>query len=521
MSDRAQGLGWRTWLALYIIGLLAYGLAAIKVSTPGYMDADYYFVTAGRLQAGQGLTEPFLWNYLDDPQGIPHPSHLYWMPLPSFIASGGMEVLGPGFRSAQLPFILIAAFLPPLAAYYCWQLTKEIGLIWMAALFAAFPGFFLPFLVTTDSFALFAITASLALWVLGGAVRSHKWWSWLVGGLLIGIGSLARADGMLLLLPALLAVIWSRQRRLVKGASLAAGFLAVMGPWWLRNLSEIGVMLNPGSGRLLWMLAYDDLFAYPADQLTFQRWLQAGMRQAFASRLVALGTNLQRLVAEGGLIFLAPFMIVGAARKWGRLTIRLTVIYLAALFLVFTFVFPFIGPRGALFHSMAGVMPLLWALAPLGLRVGIEWLGRKRRWKRRESWRVLGIAAVALAALLTIGLYANRFLATDDQWNASASTYAAVADLLPNGEGELVAVNNPPGLVAHSHQKAVVIPNGPVNVLREVSDRYGVHSIVLEANHPEGLAELYAEPEAEQWLRLVETLEDAAGRPVHVLEVLR
>ena len=511
----------RRLVVLFAIGLLIYGTAAFRVQSPGYMDADYYYATALQLVDGEGLTEPFLWNYLDDPASLPHASHLYWMPLPSLIAAAGMFIGESGFRTAQLPFILLAAALPPLSAFFSYRLSRNTKLAWMAGLFAAFPGFFLPFLVTIDSFAVFAITGSVSLWLMARSVKEPTLGRWLVVGLLIGIGALARADGLLLLAVGLLAVNWSRQRRISSGLILMIGVLAIIAPWWARNLAATGSLLNPGSQRLLWMLTYDDLFAFPASDLTFERWWEAGILAAVQARFQALSTNIQRLVAEGGMIFLTPFMVVGAIRKWQHPFVRLGTIYLGGLLVVMTLIFPFVGPRGALFHSMMAVMPLLWALAPIGIWLGVLWLGAKRNWDRREAWRVLGASAVVLAVLLTIGLYANRFYVEGDAWNASAQTYRAAAASIPDGTDSVVAVNNPPGFFAHSHMQAVVIPFGTEQALGKVVDSFDVGWVVLEANHPDGLNALYLEPNSVEWLTLVETIQDHGGNPVHVLKVVR
>jgi len=511
----------RRLLALYAIGLLVYGAAAFRVESPGYMDADYYYATALQLIDGQGLTEPFLWNYLDDPAGLPHISHLYWMPLPSMIAAGSMLLGDSTFRFAQLPFVLLAALLPPLSATYSHRLTRDGRLAWMAGLFAAFPGFFLPFLVTIDSFAVFAIVGSVSLWLLGRSVKEPTIARWFISGLLIGIGALARADGLLLLGVGLLAVYWSRQRRISGSLALTFGVLAVMGPWWARNLTETGAFLNPGSQRLLWMLEYDDLFAFPASDLTFARWWEAGLLAAAQARLVALSTNVQRLTAEGGLILLVPFMVIGAVRKWRHPFVRLGIVYLGGLFVIMTLIFPFVGPRGALFHSMSAVMPMLWAIAPLGIRTGVFWLGARRNWDRRQAWRVFGTSAVVLAVLLTLGLYATRFFGEGDSWNASAQTYLAVAATIPEGDNSVVAVNNPPGFFAHSQISAVVIPSGTEQTLKKVVESFNVGWVVLEANHPSGLDSLYADPGSATWLTLVETVQTPGSNPVLILRVDR
>ena len=50
-------------------------LIAVYQSTPGYMDADYYFGGGLQLVTGHGFTEPFIWNFLNDPTGLPRVSY--------------------------------------------------------------------------------------------------------------------------------------------------------------------------------------------------------------------------------------------------------------------------------------------------------------------------------------------------------------------------------------------------------------------------------------------------------------
>jgi hypothetical protein len=72
---------WRHYLLLFVIGFLVpYGISRFQ-TMPGYMDADYYFVGGVQLANGKGFSEPYIWNYLDNPSGLPHPSHTYWIHL--------------------------------------------------------------------------------------------------------------------------------------------------------------------------------------------------------------------------------------------------------------------------------------------------------------------------------------------------------------------------------------------------------------------------------------------------------
>src|SRR4030066_270841 len=100
---------WRIRILLFAAGLAAVSLVVIFQNAPGYMDADYYYAGGIRLAEGKGFTEEFLWNYLDNPLGLPHPSHAYWMPLASLIAALGMKVAGStSFWAARLVLIFIA-----------------------------------------------------------------------------------------------------------------------------------------------------------------------------------------------------------------------------------------------------------------------------------------------------------------------------------------------------------------------------------------------------------------------------
>ena len=510
-------------LFLLGVGLATCLAAAVWVEGPGYMDADYYMLTARQLARGEGFTEPVLWNYLDDPSQLPHPSHLYWLPLASLVAAGSMALFGDSFRAAQAPFVLIAAALPLLTARIGFELTRDRELATQAGLLAAFSGFFLPFFVTTDAFALYAALGALSFLLMAAAMERSSTWAWLGVGILSGLGSLARADSLLLLATALLALILSKQYRARGLGALLVGFILVLAPWWARNLSVAGSLTNPGGLRLLWMLDYDDLFSYPAEVLNFDRWRQAGLAGLLAARGSALMWNSARLVAENGLVFLGPFMLLGAIRLRSRPLVRLPIYYFGLLFAVMTVAFPFIGPRGAFFHSSTAAMPVLWAVAPVGLRAAIDWAGSKRKWEPGQARRVLGTAALVLAAGVTIGLYALRVALPAREglgWGSGLQTYSEVGKRIPEPAGR-VAVNNPPGFSLASGLEAVVIPNGPPETLRQVALRYQVKWIVLESNHPSELDGLYSNPESLPWLRLAATLTDRSGMPIYLFSVIQ
>jgi hypothetical protein len=131
------------WLP-WIIVTLALGirlLTAWLLRQPGYTDAYYYAVGAQQLYEGHGFEEPFIWNYLDPPESVPHPGYLYWMPLTAVLGWLGLKVLGNSFGAMQAPFVLLSALLPLIAYVVAWDLTGQRKHAAMAGLLAVFPGF--------------------------------------------------------------------------------------------------------------------------------------------------------------------------------------------------------------------------------------------------------------------------------------------------------------------------------------------------------------------------------------------
>lgn len=514
MSRRRQAL-------LLGLGALVYGLAALWVRAPGYMDADYYLATGLQIARGHGLTEPFLWNYLDDPAGLPHPSHLYWMPGASALAAAGLVLFGETFQAGRLAGLVLAVLLPCWTAGLAHRLTRRERDAWLAGWLAAFPGFYLPFLITTDAFSLYALVGSgVLLWAARVSASPGKGRAFLLG-LALAVAGLARADGLLLLLPVGLVLSEAGERRRDMIGWVLFGLVAGMAPWWGRNLAAVGRPFPPGAGRVLWALRYDELFAYPPSLLTPARWLAAGLPALALARLQALGQNLLSLWAVNGLIFLLPLALWGGWAVWDRRSVRAAGAYALLLLFVMSLVFPFAGPRGGFLHSSVALMPFLWALVPVGLDRFIGWAARWRGWHREQAYKVFAPATVAMAALLTASLFWTRVIGGDPaepRWSASQRTYQAVAAALrERGAEGPVAVNNPPGLYLASGLPAVVIPDGGPEALEAVVKRYGVDWVVLEANHPVGLDGLYRRPGSLPWLVVEGRLEDGQGNPVYLL----
>src|SRR3972149_10142789 len=201
-------------IVLFILGAGLAALAALGQAVPGYMDAEYYYAGALRLAQGDGFTEPFLWNYFDNPTGLPHPSHLYWMPLASILAAMGMKAFGTtSFWAARLPFILLYGMLPVICAYLSLKFLKSSRYAWVAGLLAVFSGVYLVYASIPETFVLYLVLGGL-IWLLilqnGWDTVTARTVALRAGllGILAGLMHLSRADGIIWVAGGIFWLIW-------------------------------------------------------------------------------------------------------------------------------------------------------------------------------------------------------------------------------------------------------------------------------------------------------------------------
>lgn len=494
---------------LFFLGVVVALAAGLSLNDPGYMDAEYYFVTGRGLSSGDGFHEPFIWNYLSAPQSLPQPSHSYWMPFTSLVSALPMYLAGPSFRAAQFPFVLLTALLPLLTSLYSFSLHQDNRAALLSGLLAALPGFFLPYFLTTDMFILYAWIGTIFFWSMHLGWRRRSSLLWLLSGVCIGLAHLSRADGFLFFLPLLYFISGDRKRLWKRLGLVGAGYFLVMGPWFLRNLHAFGAIMPSGTQSVLWMRSYEDLFRYPASDLNPAYLLEAGWKAIVSARVTALWVNLQRIIAENGLVFLLPFMIIGFVDQRKLKVVRSAGIYGAILFVVMSVVFPFAGAQGGTFHSSAALMPTLWMLIPFGLRNAVAWIGERRNWAIPQATINFGWIMVVLAAIFTTAVYLQRVYRFDQpgkRWMSDELYFESLAKKLAGLEPEpgILMVNNPPGLYAATGIQSVVVPSGGQEALKKALRDFKVDYLILDRNHPSGLKGLFDRTETPDWLQLVE-----------------
>ncbi len=516
----------KDYLALFLIALAVILIIARFLPVPGYMDAEYYFANGTQLASGQGFYEPFLWNYLDDPAGIPHPAATYWMPLASLVSALGILAAGKiDFLAARIFFFLITALIAPLTGFLSWRLSRQRIIAWLAGALAVFPGFYAIYMGDSDTFAIYMLLGTIFL-ILGTSPVKRLELKFFGLGLVAGLMHLTRADGILWLAGGLGLVIyevlrsqvdWKSKTRAIffSVLSLSLGYILVMLPWYMRNVSFYGGLFSPASGRAMWLSNYDQMFAFPASQINFQSWLASGLTNLLQARVSALVDNLQTLVAVQAEIFLLPMLILGMWRLRKRAIVRLSIGMWLTTFVLMSLVFPLAGSRGGFFHSGAAFQPVFWAISAEGF-VGLVELGvRKRNWKFERATKGFGILTAIVSVILTLVLFLPQVIPDgvhSSAWSASAETYRAVDQYLV-GAGvsgkTVVVVNNPPGYYAATGRPAIVIPDGGIDTTLSVARKYEASYLIIEPNTVSGLRELYENPRTVQGLSFIQTVDKA------------
>jgi hypothetical protein len=325
-------------------------------------------------------------------------------------------------------------------------------------------------------------------------------------GIIAGLMHLARADGVAWLLMALLASGFQKYptrkplRFIVSSLILSlTGYLLIMTPWFLRNLNVFGSLLAPGGGSMLWLTSYDQIFSYPAGQITFGSWWQSGLDAIFKVRVRALGLNLANAFSVQGGMFLWPLGVLGLWYFRRALSIQLALAAWLVTLFAMSIVFPFAGARGGFLHSGAALQTMWWTLISIGLDKGIEWGVRKRSWKSERARFVFPGIFLLLTILLTGMLTASRLgVGTEKDWADEQERYVQISEFLTlNGisNEEVVIVANPPGFWLASGHPAIALPDGNIQTVLALARRYGGHILVLEPGSiTMGLVEIYEHP---------------------------
>ena len=525
------------WITL--IAFLVQAFWAARLQHPTYFDAYYYTTNGRQLASGEGWQEWIIWQYLDQPEGFPTPSHTYWMPLTSMIAAAGYLIGGDGFRSAQAPFFLMAVFLPWMAYAISRQLSpQERWQARAAALFTAAGGYYTAYWSQPSTFVLYAWTGGGCLLALGWAA-SHSTqrgreatgakilWAWLIAGVLAGLSHLARADGLLLVGVGGLVWLWQikDQRLKIKDwqailrfsifnlLPFLAGYFLIMTPWFVHMWQVTGQPMSIVGTQTMFITEYNDVFAYNR-QFTLSSYLDWGLWNILVSKAKATSLAVQTFIAVTGITFVTAFFVWGwiklARTERTKWFLRPFTLYTIILYMVMAWIFTFPGQRGSLLHSSSALWPWAMALSAAGIAFAVEAVAKRlKHWQPEKSKPLFAILFIIVVYVITLIVSGTQPLKSEQ-----AEFFKQVGEMMP--EGTAVMVGDPPAFHYHTGLPTAVLPNEPPERTIEAMRQYGVEYLILDSDRTPPMADFYEGKVDVPELELVQTfnvvtLEGEAG----------
>jgi hypothetical protein len=353
----------------------------------------------------------------------------------------------------------------------------------MAGLLAAVPGGLTPFFGQPDNFGLFMTLGALCLWLCARGMRGDRR-AFVLGGLVVGLAALARADGVLLGVPFVLAfglnVLPGRRRVIGWPAAIACAglFALVVAPWLLRQLDVYGSFSPAASGgRLLWLTNYQQLFSV-ANPPTLDSWLGQGIGPLLASRVGGVIAALGLFATLPLVIVLAPFAVVGAWVHRRDAAFAPFYAYAAALLVVSGVLFAVLVTHGTFIHSAVALLPHTFLLVLAGVGSVVRWVAARRTtWDVRRASIAFGYGAVLIAI---VGA-AQQTMSTVGQWSARRSVELQLAVPLSATPVSDRVMSVDPGAYHYlTGHPGLVTPSDDLATIESVARLYDVRWLILE-----------------------------------------
>jgi len=486
-----------------LIGLYAFALIVRAVvfglhPDAAYPDSYYYVDVARALQAGHGFNIDFIYSFLDvgsripaDPH-LPIPSNGFWMPLASIVQLPTIWLLGPTALASALPFMLIGALSAPLT----WLVAREAGsspkVAVAAALAVALPAATTLYVAQPDNIALYQPIGLVALWLTARGLKGDRR-SFALAGLAVGLGTLARNDGLLLGAVVGLAFAWDRWRSWRSNggrppqipwhhlAACIGLFAVVTAPWYLRQLAVFG-SFSPSSGSSLLARSYQDTNCVTCP-VSLEHLLGQGVGPLALGRLVGLVGAISIFCAVIITVVLVPLAVAGARDRMRSADFGPFFLYAALLFCASSLLLAAYVPYGTFLHSAVALAPYAFILAFEGVAPAARWAARHRRsWTENGAARLFLIVAGASVAVNAAAFTAMALPSwRADRDNRVAAGHALDAAGIP--ATDLLLSADPAGFKYFTGRGGVVTPNDSLEVIHEVAVDYDIRWLVLERAH--------------------------------------
>jgi len=497
----------RTPIALYLLALIARLVVIGHFPDPAYPDSYYYVDVARSLAAGHGFNVDFVWIFAEVGGRIPAnpilpiPSNAHWMPLASIVQVPFIWLLGPTAFASAVPFAFIGALAAPLT----WAIARDAGSSRVvangAAVLVALPLMLLVFMVQPDNFSLYQPLVAGALWLGARGLRGDAR-AFALAGLLVGLATLSRNDGVFVGATLGLAFLWDRWRAWRTGRSERSGassdgtarrpliplwsaiacaglFAAVMAPWIARQLAVFGsISPSTASGKVLFIRSIEEWnsISTPA---TFDWLLGQGIGPLIESRiggLIAAVGIFSLLVC--GYVLVAP-LVIGAWSRRRSVWFGPFFVYAAILFAFSTIVSAVHVPGGTFIHSAVALVPHTFILILEGVAVAVGWLANRRKaWDRETATRLfIGTTVVAaglIAVIVTLGIHTSW-----TQKRADRASLATALALVADPDARVMSIDAS-GIEYAAGLGGVVSPNDPIDTVHDVAIAYRTEWLILE-----------------------------------------
>ena len=490
----------RTPLLLYGLALVVRALLIWHFPDPAYPDSAYYVDVARALHAGQGFNVDFIWifpevgGHIPAIPTLPIPSNAHWMPLASIVQVPFLAIFGDLAWASAAPFALIGAIAAPLT----WAIARDAGarpfVAIGAGILVAIPVLSTAYMAQPDNFSLYQPLVIASLWMAARALRGagHPGRSFVLAGLFAGLATLARNDGLFVLVSLGLVFLFDRWRAWRSAGSrrptipfaaavgAVAVFVLVMSPWWARQLVVFG-SLSPSttSGKVLFIrdIGEWDSISIPA---TLDHLLGMGIGPLIATRIGgAIAAVMIYLTLVCGFV-LGPTMLIGGWARRRSTDFGPFFVYAAILFAFSALVSAVHVPGGTFIHSAVALAPYSYILALEGIVIVIGWVAARRpSWDRDAALRVFGGATIAFA----VGAAILGSLAVHAAWTARVDKQQAVAAALDAAGAPVsdrVMSIDASSTRYWSGHGGVVLVNDPLETIHEVAAAYDIRWLVLD-----------------------------------------
>ena len=355
------------------------------------------------------------------------------------------------------------------------------------------------------------LIAATILFVARGLKGRWRWYA--AAGVLVGLASLARNDGIFLGLAVALVFAFDRVRSLrshgtiqpvipvVAAVACFALYLLVMAPWWARQISVFGsISPTASSGNALWIRTMEEWNSLTANP-TFEKFLAQGIGPIVQTRVLGLVAAIGNFTVIIGSVVLVPFILVGA---WGRRhskDFQPWFIYAVVVFLAAAIVYPVHVPGGAFIHSAIGLSGHAYILALEGVLVGVNAIARRRpKWDPQRAG-VIFLSATVGFVLLLIPFYAS---AVHGSWDASRQPRIALAkalDTLGVGADARIYSIDAAGIKYWTGRGGIVTPDDPIDTIEAVARAYNPTWLVIERDDAaKALAPVLAGTDRPTWI---------------------